>query len=89
MSGQQTAEERRVLAERGISAVERAEHPDVVDHHGRVWTWKDGDLYVHDGALAWPLVFVLDGRHGLPEPGLADRNPNYSGLCLICRREAT
>lgn len=68
-----------------LKELERAEHPDLVDHHGRVWTWKYGDLYVHDGCLAWPKDHVLDGTHGLPGPALAD-NPNYRELCPTCRQ---
>lgn len=66
--------------------LERAAHPDITDRFGRVWTWKDGDLYTHDNTLAFPLAFI-DDRIGLPRPGLADENPNYAGLCAICRHE--
>ncbi|MFD8577350.1 hypothetical protein ACFV1H_18705 [Streptomyces virginiae] len=56
-------------------------HPDITDHHGRVWTWWKGDLYRHC-TLAWPRSHVEDRRHGLPDPKL--RNwPNYR-LCEIC-----
>jgi hypothetical protein len=60
----------------------RAEHPELVDHHGRVWTWVKGDLYLHCG-MAWPRRFVLDGRHELPSDSVV-ANPNYE-LCSICR----
>lgn len=72
-----------------IRAIEEAEHPDLTDHHGRVWQWWKGDLYRHDNTLANTSDQVLDPRIGLPKPGLADDNPNYSGLCSICRREGT
>lgn len=68
-----------------LRAIEEAEHPDVVDHHGRVWRWKNGDLYTHDDTLAFPLRFVTDGKAGLPSPSLAD-NPNYARLCATCRQ---
>jgi len=64
-----------------LKALERAEHPDIIDHHGRTWSWKSRDLYVHD-SMAWPKSVIEDGRHGLPSPELAD-NPNYR-LCDIC-----
>lgn len=66
----------------GWAELQGAEHPDIIDHHGRVWTWWKGDLYRHC-KLAWPRTFVEDGRHGLPGP-TALNNPNYAGLCGIC-----
>lgn len=74
-------------ARRDVREWERAEHPDITDRFGRVWVWKDGDLYTHDDTLAFPRAF-LDDRIGLPRPGLADDNPNYSRLCDICRHVA-
>jgi xanthine/CO dehydrogenase XdhC/CoxF family maturation factor len=71
-------------ARRELAEMERAEHPDIVDHHGRAWTWVSGDLYRHD-SMAWTERMVRDGRHGLPEARLAD-NPN-SRLCEICTKE--
>lgn len=68
-----------------LRAAEEASHPDVYDGYGRRWVWKDGDLYIHDGLLAVP--FDLIQSWGLPTEGLADRNPNYAGLCAICRHE--
>lgn len=65
-----------------LAAIERAEHPDITDHHGRVWTWWKGDLYRHC-SLAWTRGMVLDGRHGLPTEK-ARSNPNYH-LCAVCR----
>lgn len=62
-----------------------AEHPDLTDRFGRTWTWWSGDLYIHDGALAGSADQIA--AWGLPEPGLAERNPNYAGLCAVCRRE--
>jgi hypothetical protein len=65
-----------------LAELERAEHPDVTDHHGRVWTWWKGTLYRHCG-LAWPAEFVQDGRHGLPDES-ALTNPNYVDFCGVC-----
>jgi hypothetical protein len=65
-----------------LAALERAEHPDITDRHGRVWSWWKGDLYRHDDTLAVPADLVADW--GLPGARLAD-NPNYAGLCDICR----
>lgn len=44
-------------ARRELAEAERAEHPNVTDTSGRVWTWKAGDLYRHEGK-AWPLAFI-------------------------------
>jgi len=68
-----------------MAELERAEHPDITDPHGRVWTWHSGagadEMYKHDG-MAWPVEWIARG--GLPRPeGLA--NPNYS-WCEICRQ---
>lgn len=63
-----------------------ADHPPITDRFGRVWVWRDGDLYAHDDTLAFPRTFIDDPRLGLPRPGLAADNPNYAGLCSICRR---
>lgn len=60
--------------------------PDIVDSYGRVWVWKDRDLFVHDDTIAATPEMIAVA--GLPQPGLADRNPNYHGLCAICRGEA-
>jgi hypothetical protein len=65
-----------------LAAVERAEHPDLTDHHGRVWTWVAGDLYRHCG-MAWPRHSIEDTRHGLPSATVR-ANPNYD-LCDICK----
>lgn len=43
-----------------LAALERAEHPDLVDAEGRRWQWWKGDLYRHE-RKAWP-------RHFLPGP---------------------
>lgn len=65
-----------------LAAIERAEHPDITDHHGRVWTWRGrGDLYRHC-SLAWPEEFVRNNRHGLPTQAALD-SPNYD-LCDLC-----
>jgi hypothetical protein len=65
-----------------LATVERAEHPDLVDHHGRTWAWVSGDLYRHCG-MAWPAAVVTDGQHSLPTASVRT-NPNYQ-LCAICR----
>jgi hypothetical protein len=70
-------------ARHAFAEMERAEHPDIIDQHGRVWTWRGGDLYAHDDTLAFPKA-LIDGGLGLPSAALAD-NPNYSRLCAICR----
>jgi hypothetical protein len=62
-----------------LRAIEEAEHPPVTDRFGRVWTWKDRDLYVHD-QMAWTPQMIERG--GLPSAVLAG-NPNYD-LCAIC-----
>lgn len=69
-----------------LAALEAAEHPDIADRFGRVWTWRKGDLYVHDSTLAFPEDWVRDPEIELPHPRLAD-NPNYSRLCDICRQD--
>lgn len=61
---------------------ERADHPDLVDHHGRTWTWVSGDLYRHCG-MAWPAFVITDGVHSLPSASVKT-NPNYQ-LCPICQ----
>lgn len=71
-----------------LHRLERDEHPDITDHHGRVWVWRSHDRYVHDGMSA-PREFILDGRVGLPQAGLTERNQNYADLCSVCRREST
>lgn len=74
---------------RQVAEDERRAHPPIVDRFGRVWYWKRSDLYTHDGSLALPMSWLLDGRVGLPRPGPADDNPNYRQLCAICRRGTT
>lgn len=71
-----------------LAAVERAEHPDIVDRHGRTWTWAgSSDLYRHCG-MCWTASMVRDPRNGLPKESVIS-NPNYD-LCDICtgKREA-
>lgn len=55
-----------------LAALEAAEHPDITDVHGRVWTWWKGDLYrtprpdiypptpenPEGGRSAWPRDFI-------------------------------
>lgn len=71
-------------ARAALRELERTEHPDITDPHGRVWTWVDGDLYEHDETLAFPADRIPGA--GLPSPALAD-NPNYHRLCSICRSQ--
>jgi hypothetical protein len=64
-----------------LRVIEEAEHPDVTDAFGRVWVWKDKDLYTHDG-MAWPLGHVTNKKMSLPTDQ-ALQNPNYQ-WCSIC-----
>lgn len=68
-------------ARAAVAELERAAHPDIVDHHGRAWAWWKGDLYRHCG-MAWPRAMVEDATHGLPSEA-ARTNPNYS-FCGTC-----
>lgn len=63
-----------------VAEIERAAHPDIVDHLGRVWTWRGrGDSYRHCGNAA-PEYMIND--FGLPTQAALD-NPNYD-LCDAC-----
>lgn len=63
-----------------LAELERAEHPDITDRHGRVWTWRgSGDLYRHCGNAA-PADMI--DQFGLPSQRSLD-NPNYDP-CDIC-----
>lgn len=63
-----------------LAAIERAEHPDIVDQHGRTWTWFGrSDTYRHCGT-ACPVDMI--DAFGLPSQRALD-NPNYV-LCGIC-----
>ena len=54
----------------------------ITDKYGREWTYKGrGDLYSHDGTLAFPDHMIDDLC--LPLPVVAS-NPNYGGLCAAC-----
>ena len=66
-------------ARAALAEIERAEHPDITDRFGRVWTWRWGDLYTHCGS-AVPADWVP--TWGLPSQRALD-NPNYD-LCDIC-----
>lgn len=66
-----------------LRVLEEAEHPDITDRFGRVWTWWKGDLYRHCGC-AIPERWVAEW--GRPMLALLD-NPNYH-LCEICMRLA-
>lgn len=68
-----------------LRAVEATEHPDIVDGYGRAWQWKSRDLYSHDETIATPAHLIP--TFGLPLAGLAERNPNYTRLCAVCRHE--
>lgn len=63
-------------------------HPDITDRFGRVWVWKHSDIYTHDDAIALTEDLLLTGyaRMSLPHRKLRD-NPNYAGLCGICKSE--
>jgi hypothetical protein len=65
-----------------LAAAELAEHPDITDHHGRVWVWVDGDLYRHCG-MAWTSAQIRNTEHLLPSASLFS-NRNYS-FCSICK----
>jgi hypothetical protein len=74
-------------ARAALAEMERAERPDVTDGYGRTWQWFGrADTYAHDGLLAHSLDEIP--HLGLPGPALAD-NPNYDGLCGICRTRWT
>jgi len=64
-----------------LAAIERAEHPDLVDKFGRTWTWWKGTgetaLYRHC-QMAWTRDMVADGNFSLP------RQP-YADMCPICK----
>lgn len=62
-----------------LAELERAEHPNVTDRFGRVWSWWKGDLYRHCGNAA-PKHMI--GDFGLPTQAALD-NPNYE-LCDTC-----
>jgi hypothetical protein len=63
-----------------VAAIERTEHPDIVDRFGRTWTWKGrSDTYRHCGT-ACPVDMIND--FGLPTQRALD-NPNYD-LCDVC-----
>lgn len=47
------AEWQRLRAE--IRALEKAEHPDITDVDGRVWTWWKGDLYTTPRPDLYPV----------------------------------
>lgn len=64
-----------------LAEMDRAEHADISDHYGRVWAWWKGEMYRHC-AMAWPLEFILDRSHGLPNERVLN-NPNYR-LCATC-----
>jgi hypothetical protein len=63
-----------------LAEMERAEHPDITDRHGRVWSWVSKNLYRHCG-IAAPANMI--NQFGLPTQQMLD-NPNYGELCAIC-----
>lgn len=67
------------VARAQLAAIEQAEHPDVTDRFGRVWTWCGKDLYAHCG-IAAPKDRIDD--FVLPSQTALD-NPNYDP-CDIC-----
>lgn len=66
-----------------LRVIAEAEHPPIVDPHGRTWTWVAGNLYRHDDALCVPEHYIATA--GIPGQALVDSNANYSNLCDICR----
>ncbi|AKZ59221.1 hypothetical protein SAM23877_6176 [Streptomyces ambofaciens ATCC 23877] len=69
-----------VAARAELAEIERAEHPDIVDRHGRTWTWFGrGDLYRHCGNAAPASMIDQFGRR----PQVILDNPNYD-LCDVC-----
>lgn len=66
-------------ARAALAEIERAEHPDIIDRHSRVWAWVSKDLYRHCCTAA-PADMI--NQFGLPTQGALD-NPNYD-LCDIC-----
>ena len=67
-----------------LAEIERREHPDIIDGHGRAWTWIGrGDVYRHDGAAFSEDWIREEGRIGLPSQRVLD-NPNYGHLCDTC-----
>jgi hypothetical protein len=66
-------------ARAALGEIERAEHPDITDRHGRVWTWVSKTLYRHCGNAA--PSYMID-NFGLPSQRSLD-NPN-SDPCDIC-----
>ncbi|WP_394436180.1 hypothetical protein [Streptomyces sp. SGAir0957] len=73
---------RWMVAREELAALEQAEHPDVTDRLGRVWTWRSGDQYGHCG-LNSPRCCLEDGVIFLPTQPCLD-NPNYAHFCDIC-----
>jgi hypothetical protein len=65
-----------------LRAIDEAEHSPIVDVHGRVWTWRDKTLYVHD-QLACTADMIRAPGIGLPRQDRLGDNPNYD-LCAIC-----
>lgn len=61
-------------------------HPDITDRFGRVWVHHGGELYIHDDLISCPEKFIRDKGMQLPNRKLSG-NPNYAGLCAICRSE--
>lgn len=66
-----------------LAAIERPEHPDIIDRFGRTWAWRSGRLYVHD-QMAWTADMIARAV-SLPPASLA-ANPNYH-LCHVCTRD--
>jgi hypothetical protein len=82
MSVSKMVEEWRSIREE-IRRLEELQHSPITDKYGRVWVWKDMDLYTHCG-MAWPKSALDNPDHyGLPTKGALD-NPNYQ-FCEICK----
>jgi hypothetical protein len=67
-------------ARAALAEIERAEHPDITDRLGRVWTWMQGEVYTHCG-MAYPGGWVA--AMSKPANRYMLDNPNYD-LCDLC-----
>ena len=68
------------------SSLPNTAHPNKADRFGRVWVGHHGDTYIHDGAISCPENLVMSPSMQLPNRKLRG-NPNYAGLCEICKSE--
>jgi hypothetical protein len=73
------------VARAALRETSKADHPDLTDVFGRVWTWVAGDLYRHD-SMAWTSEMVKSPNLRGPSQD-ALTNPNYT-WCGRCREVA-